>query len=113
MKPTGDTAPLDGPVPVLWVGDRRFALKQGVNRVGRDPASEVRIADASVSRAHARIDVHLIEATIDDLGSTNGTWVGGVPIHGPTSVKAGDVLMFGAVAARFAVESPDLPTTLD
>ena len=111
MGTNDDTGPISAPVPVLWVGDRRILLRQGANRVGREPGSEVRPHDVSVSRAHARIDVQRLDVTVVDLNSKNGTWVQGVPIHAPAAVNHGDDLMFGTVVARFVIERPDDSTT--
>ncbi len=111
MDTTDDTGPLIGPVPVLRVMDRRVELAQGAIRVGRDSECEVRLNDVSVSRVHARLLVALLSVTVEDLGSKNGTWVQGVPIHGPTPISDGDELMFGTVRARFGIDRPDDPTT--
>lgn len=111
MGTNDDTGSISAPLPILWVGDRRILLRQGANRVGREPGSEVRLNDVSVSRAHARIDVQFVDVTVVDLNSKNGTWVRGVPIHAPAAVNHGDDLMFGTVVARLVIERPDDPTT--
>jgi len=96
---------------VLRVGERRVVLGAGANIVGRDREADVYLNDASVSRAHARIVVVAGAAAVEDLESKNGTWVQGLPIHGPTALKDGDELMFGTVRAYFIVEGADEPTT--
>ena len=111
MDITDDTGPLAGPVLVLRIGPRRIVLAQGVNRVGRDAACDVHLNDASVSRMHARLSVSQLSATVEDLGSKNGTWVQGVPIHDATEIADGDELMFGAIRTRFMIDRPDTPTT--
>src|SRR5262249_4683952 len=64
---------------VVW-NQRPIVLEKEESVVGRDPASEVWIDGSGVSRRHARIrlngDQAGARATIEDLGSTNGTFVG-------------------------------------
>jgi Nif-specific regulatory protein len=54
---------------------RRFELREEVSIIGRLPGSEVCLEDSHVSARHARIVQGLQDATIADLGSTNGTAV--------------------------------------
>ena len=95
----------------LRIGHRRFVLSSGVNTVGRDAGSTVRISDASVSRNHARITIESERATLEDLGSKNGTQVMGEPIEGPTVLKDGDEIEFGHVKGWYIVEATDDPPT--
>ena len=55
-----------------------FELPEGRHDVGRDPASVVVIDDSSVSHRHAVVTVTRQFTTIQDAGSTNGTFVGRV-----------------------------------
>jgi S-DNA-T family DNA segregation ATPase FtsK/SpoIIIE len=57
-------------------------LQQGRQELGRDPAVGLRIADPELSRRHAELQVDRREITVRDLGSTNGTYLDGVPIGG-------------------------------
>jgi DNA-binding winged helix-turn-helix (wHTH) protein len=61
---------------LIW-GPREIALDPGENLIGRDRNSVVWIDDASVSRRHARIAIGESGATLEDLGSKNGTFVRG------------------------------------
>ena len=45
--------------------------------LGRGAGSDVQVRDAEVSRRHAMLEIRGDEATLTDLGSTNGTWVDG------------------------------------
>ena len=56
-------------------GRRRIPLEPGETILGRDPGATVFIDDRSVSRRHARIVVYDEDATLEDLGSKNGTFV--------------------------------------
>jgi pSer/pThr/pTyr-binding forkhead associated (FHA) protein len=95
----------------LHIGHRRFVLAPGVNTIGREPRSTVRINDASVSRGHARITITGNQAVLEDLNSKNGTSVMGEPIKAPTILKDGDEVEFGHVKGWFIIEASDAPPT--
>jgi hypothetical protein len=63
--------------------------------IGRDPSSDVRLGDASVSARHARLIFHHSQWWAEDLKSTNGTQLNHDPIATPTVVMSGDVLHCG------------------
>ncbi len=85
----------------LVFSGRRVMLGDGENVVGRDPASHVHIDHASVSRRHARIAVASLGVRIEDLGSKNGTTVGGARVAGFVDLHEGDRCAFGSVVAIF------------
>jgi pSer/pThr/pTyr-binding forkhead associated (FHA) protein len=62
--------------------------------IGRD-GCDVRLLDPEASRRHAVMRQDGDRLAIQDLGSTNGTWVNGLRCEGPTRVRTGDVLRFG------------------
>ena len=66
---------------LIW-GPREIALDPGENLIGRDREAVVWIDDESVSRRHARIVVDESGATLEDLGSKNGTFVKGRKVNG-------------------------------
>jgi pSer/pThr/pTyr-binding forkhead associated (FHA) protein len=78
---------------------REFLLNPGVNTVGREYA-DVLIADSTISRKHATITLEQDRLLIEDLGSTNGTAVGGerVTPGGPVGAYNGDNVKFGNVS---------------
>lgn len=61
------------------IGQREFLLRPGQNTVGREGA-DVLLGDPTVSRKHAVITLEDSKCFIEDLGSTNGTYVDGVLI---------------------------------
>ncbi|MCP4871650.1 MAG: FHA domain-containing protein [Proteobacteria bacterium] len=63
--------------------------------VGRDPTADIVLDTPNVSRLHSRLERSEDGILVEDLGSTNGTWVNGSRIKGPTLVKPGDDLRFG------------------
>lgn len=72
-----------------------FPLEGEQLTIGRDSSNGVAINDAEVSRKHARLNMQGGKFVIDDLGSTNGTFVNGQRITGPVVLKAGDVVSLG------------------
>ncbi len=49
--------------------------------LGRGSSMDIQVRDAEVSRRHAMLEIRDEEATLTDLGSTNGTWHAGARIH--------------------------------
>ena len=65
--------------------------------IGRDAQSGIRLDhDEYVSSRHARIEPRPEGAWVDDLGSTNGTFVNGSRLKKGRIAKAGDVIKIGA-----------------
>jgi pSer/pThr/pTyr-binding forkhead associated (FHA) protein len=80
---------LDGPDK-----GRSFALSaQSV--IGRDPTATVHLTDDEVSRRHAIITIGEGQATIEDLGSVNGTQIDDGPIRGEAAIRVGDRIRVG------------------
>lgn len=79
-----------GPTPGVT-----FPLEGDQLTIGRDSSNGVAINDAEVSRKHARLSFQGGKYVIDDLGSTNGTFVNGQRLAGPVVLKAGDVVSLG------------------
>lgn len=71
-----------------------ISLSDGSVLVGRDPAAQLSIDDDSVSRRHALLEHMRGADVVQDLGSTNGTWVNEQKISVWT-LEAGDRLRFG------------------
>lgn len=72
-----------------------FPLEGNQIIIGRDPASTISINDPEVSRRHARLIFQGGKYVLEDLGSTNGTFVNGQRLAGPHVLKAGDVVSLG------------------
>jgi hypothetical protein len=97
---------------VLWE-KRIIPLVEGENVLGRDEEVTVRIDAPGVSRRHACIRVTGSEATIADLGSKNGTFVGdgASPITGPTVLPDDSRFRLGRVLLVFR-SSPEAGSTM-
>ena len=78
-----------------------FALAEGDSVIGRDPRSQVWLDHSGVSRRHAQIRIAGARPVLTDLGSTNGTFVKGERVDGPTPLADGDVIKVGSVSVKF------------
>jgi putative peptide zinc metalloprotease protein len=86
----GHVAPLE-----LVLGDRTRVPVVEEMTIGRAPGSTVVLEDPSVSRVHARISGNGGGATIEDAGSSHGTWVDGARIDRPIQLRDGINLRLG------------------
>ncbi len=80
-----------------------FELADNVVTIGRDPSNTVFLNDMTVSRRHARLDLSGLEsglATIEDLGSLNGTWVDGAIVN-RALLKDGSTIQVGTFRMIF------------
>jgi len=90
-----------------------FTLEGDQLNIGRDSANEVVINDAEVSRRHARLTFQGGKYILEDLGSTNGTFVNGQRLAGPRVLKAGEVVSFGEqIVLVFEVTTNDPGATM-
>ena len=97
----------DASLPFKLQGeDGDHPLMQGPNIIGRTIDADLCIDRTEVSRCHARILVQGTTATIEDLGSKNGTFLNGERLEGPTLLSNGDEIWIGRSVARlrFLVE---------
>jgi len=85
---------------LIW-GPREIALRDGENILGRNHDATAFIDSGGVSRRHARITVAGGEATLEDLGSKNGTRLRGERIAATTSLADGDEIRLGPVLLIF------------
>lgn len=82
---------------------KRFDLNAVSIVVGRRADCDIVVQDMSVSRRHARLELHRSRYTVSDLGSTNGTLVNGVRIS-KRILEPGDVLALGETICTFKVD---------
>ncbi len=79
-----------GPTP-----NQVFELDKSEMVVGREITNEIVINDSEVSRRHARLVLDAGRYVLEDLGSTNGTFVNGQRLMGPHALVIGEVVNFG------------------
>ena len=72
-----------------------YALEGEQLSIGRDSSNEIPVNDAEVSRRHARLTFQGGKFVLDDMGSTNGTFVNGQRLTGPRVLKSGEVISLG------------------
>ena len=101
---------------VLRVGPspgKVYPLMKNTLTIGRDINNEIVINDAEVSRQHCRFQLFGGGYTIEDLGSTNGTWVNEERIAGTHQLRPGEVIRLGDnVTLAYEVEGYDADATI-
>ena len=103
----------------IWTleGVRRMQLTGGRVTVGKGPGNDIVLEDARVSRLHASLEKFAEGWCVNDLGSSNGTFVNGDRIWGAHRLRHGDEIRVGqtrllfrstddAVASRTVTEEP-------
>ena len=63
--------------------------------LGRGDQADIRLEDGFASSAHARLIPQGDVMVLEDLGSTNGTYLNGEPLRGPQPLHAGDRIRIG------------------
>ena len=62
---------------------------------GRGDQVDIQLEDSSPRRTHARLPPSRGRLVLEDLGSTNGTYLNGEPLRGPQPLHAGDRIRIG------------------
>ncbi len=85
---------------VMTLGPKRgttILLDKSVMRIGRDPENEINIDHPQVSRHHARLIWQNNQVFLEDVGSSNGTFVNRERLASQQRLKNGDVIGLGGV----------------
>jgi sigma-B regulation protein RsbU (phosphoserine phosphatase) len=85
----------------------RFPLDESVCIIGRQPDAEVYLESLAVSRNHARVIHEADGYFVEDLGSSNGTYLNGHRIGGRVPLGERDVLQIGPYEFNLFVEPPE------
>ncbi len=93
-----------GPVP-----GQIFELNKSEITVGRDITNDFVINDAEVSRKHAKLTLVGDRYQVEDLNSTNGTFVDGQRLIGPHLLAVGEIIMFGDNVGVVFDGEPSMP----
>lgn len=86
------------------IGERRAVER--VVELGRDPASDLSVRDATVSWSHAKVRVEHGELWLDDLASKHGTVVNGRRVSGSVRLQEGDDIEIGVTRLRVELHGP-------
>jgi pSer/pThr/pTyr-binding forkhead associated (FHA) protein len=80
----------------------RFELDAKALTIGRGAPNDIRLdEDEFVSAHHARIDPRRDGVWVEDIGSTNGTFVNGTRLDRPHRLTPGDIVRIGDTDLRF------------
>ncbi len=92
-------------VPAIDIAGKRYLLAKAKTTIGRDTSADIQVNDAGLSRTHFAINWDGSSATVEDLGSTNGTTVAGLNVKtqnigADTVIKAGRTEFIFRVIAK-------------
>lgn len=90
MNPTFRLIMQTGPTP-----GRDIPLQKSELFIGRDLNNDIVVNDAEVSRRHARLFLKGTNYYLEDLGSTNGSFVNGQRLSAPVQLRPGEIITFG------------------
>lgn len=97
-----------GPAP-----GKTFEFTKNEIHIGRDINNEIVINDAEVSRRHCRFKLKGESYTLEDLGSTNGTFVNEQRLSGAHTLRAGEMIRLGdTVILAFEMTGADADATI-
>lgn len=78
----------------------RFELPTGIYTIGRGDACKIRLRHPEISERHALLTLREPGVFIEDLHSSNGTTVNGMPVQEPTLIHEDDVVELGPCLLR-------------
>jgi pSer/pThr/pTyr-binding forkhead associated (FHA) protein len=81
--------------------DDEYIVRKPTTLIGRHEACDLVVDDAQVSRRHCRISWDGVYCTLEDLGSTNGTFVNGQPLTAAYALRPGDKVQVANVIFQF------------
>jgi pSer/pThr/pTyr-binding forkhead associated (FHA) protein len=85
----------------IFVAGSRFAINKQTTTIGRSSASDIDLVnDETASKVHAKLTRQGEQLYVEDLGSTNGTYVNGERITGVVPLSLGDELRVGFTSLR-------------
>jgi two-component system cell cycle response regulator len=89
---------------IQYSGDalgRRYILDAPEVTIGRSPTTGIVIPDGSVSREHAKCVAVGNGVEIEDLGSSNGTFINDQKLNSRMPLRDGDILRLGSILLKF------------
>jgi two-component system cell cycle response regulator len=101
----GGLTPLDTPACLVQIYGgalgRRVELLGSPITIGRDDDNEISVDQSTVSRRHSRVFSDGRQHWVEDLKSTNGTFVNDREIAAPTPLRNGDLIRCGSAVFKF------------
>jgi hypothetical protein len=79
-----------------------YIVRKQTTLIGRNEACDLIVDDSQVSRRHCQISWDGVYCTVEDLGSTNGTFINGQPLTAAYALRPGDRLQIADVIFSFA-----------
>ena len=79
--------------------------------IGRSPEADMVLTDPTISRRHVELSMEGTTVVVEDLGSSNGTYVNGGPIEIPTRLGAGDLIGIGSTELEVVMETGESPAS--
>lgn len=102
---TADNEAAEKPACFLVVGGELngtiFDLIDGDTVVGRSPDCTIPLEFQGISRRHFKAVVKNDICHVQDLGSSNGTFINNTKIEGPMEVHKGDMVKLGSIALKY------------
>ena len=91
----------------------KYDLTKEVTLLGRDVSNEIILGDSEISRQHSRLTRTPGGYVLEDLGSTNGTFVNGERLMAPRVLNPGDLIALGEnVTLTFDTSAPEAAATV-
>ncbi|MFC1878299.1 FHA domain-containing protein [Chloroflexota bacterium] len=87
-----------------------YSLFEGPQLIGRSEDMQIVLQDEMTSRRHARVDWQGEHPGIEDLGSSNGTFVNNVQITNRRALNPGDKIVIGQTVLLYQTERPSAET---
>lgn len=78
-----------------------FDLLDGETTVGRNPDCTIPLEFQGISRKHFKVTTNETTSAVEDLGSSNGTFINNQKIEGSVSLNKGDMVKIGAIALKY------------
>jgi pSer/pThr/pTyr-binding forkhead associated (FHA) protein len=112
LKQQGEllAARLPPPLTLINMGETEVHLQhynQPVIILGREPDCDFPMDDQTVSAQHAKLSYHQQQWWLEDLASTNGTFLNGEVVTSPVVITHGDELRLGHLGVRIEIGAAD------
>jgi pSer/pThr/pTyr-binding forkhead associated (FHA) protein len=87
---------------------KRYPIASRVSYIGREETNQITISNEAISKKHAKMTFTDGKFYIEDLSSSNGTFLNGTRVHARSALKNGDLLRLGAVIVKFEVFAQEI-----